>query len=57
MYGIKMAEKSGDLLYVAELVLSENSVRKLPLNNAIKHIKNNLEARYLKLFILTGVYL
>lgn len=47
-----MAEKSGDLLYVAELVLSEDSVRKLPLNNAIKHIKNNLEARYLKPFLL-----
>lgn len=47
MYGIKMAEKSCDLLYIAELVLSEQSVRKLPLNNAIKHIKKNLENRYL----------
>lgn len=44
-YGIKMAEKSCDLLYVAELVLSEVSVRKLPLQNTIKHIKNNLESR------------
>lgn len=48
MYGIKMAEKSCDLLYVAELILSEESVRKLPLNNAIKHINSNLEARYFK---------
>lgn len=47
VYGIKMAEKSGDLLYVAELVLSEESTRKLPLNNVIKHLENNLEARYL----------
>ncbi|VVC40499.1 Hypothetical protein CINCED_3A003779 [Cinara cedri] len=46
MYGIKMAEKSCDLLYVAELVLAEESIRKLPLNNAIKHIKDNLEASY-----------
>lgn len=45
MYAIKMSEKSGDLLYIAELVLSEESIRKLPLNNAIKHIKDNLEAR------------
>jgi len=48
MYGIKIAEKSCDLLYIAELVLSEKSIRKLPLNNAIKHIKKNLEARYLR---------
>lgn len=47
MYAIKMSEKSCDLLYVAELVLSEESIRKLPLNNVIKHIKDNLEARYL----------
>lgn len=47
MYGIKMAEKSGDLLYIAELILSEDSVRKLPLKNAIKHIETNLESRYL----------
>lgn len=46
-----MAEKSNDLLYVAELVLSEVSVRKLPLHNAIKHIKINLESRYFLLFI------
>lgn len=46
-YGIKMADKSGDLLYIAELVLSEESIRKLPLNNAIKHIKKNIDARYL----------
>lgn len=45
-YGIKMAEKSQDMLYIAELVLSEKSVRKLPLNAAIKHIKKNLENRY-----------
>lgn len=44
-YGIKMAEKSCDLLYIAELILSEECVRKLPLNGVIKHIKNNLEAR------------
>lgn len=47
-----MADKSGDLLYIAELVLSEESVRKLPLNNAIKHIKKNLDARYLTFNIL-----
>lgn len=46
VYGIKMAEKSCDLLYVAELVLSEESIRKLPLNNAINHIKKNLENGY-----------
>uniref|UniRef100_A0A2S2QZG9 BLOC-2 complex member HPS3 N-terminal domain-containing protein n=1 Tax=Sipha flava TaxID=143950 RepID=A0A2S2QZG9_9HEMI len=46
VYGIKMAEKSGDLLYVAELVLSEESTRKLPLHNVIKHLENNLEASY-----------
>lgn len=44
-----MADRSGDLLYIAELVLSEESVRKLPLNNAIKHIKKNLDARYINL--------
>jgi len=48
VYGIKIADRSCDLLYIAELVLSEKSVRKLPLDNAIKHIKKNLEARYLK---------
>lgn len=48
VYGIKIADRSCDLLYVAELVLSEKSVTKLPLNNAIKHIKKNLEARYLQ---------
>ncbi|XP_026822959.1 uncharacterized protein LOC113560996 [Rhopalosiphum maidis] len=46
MYGIKIADRSCDLLYIAELVLSEKSVRKLPLNNAIKHIKKNLEVSY-----------
>lgn len=45
-YGIKMAEKSHDVLYIAELILSEKSVRKLPLNGAIIHIKRNLENRY-----------
>jgi len=45
MYGIKIADRSCDLLYIAELVLSEESVRKLPLNNVIKHIKKNLEDR------------
>lgn len=55
IYGIKMADKSCDLLYIAELVLSEESIRKLPLNNAINHIKKNLENRYiihiLKIFL------
>lgn len=52
MYGIKMAKKSCDLLYIAELILSEESTRKLPLNNVIKHIKNNLETRYELFFII-----
>jgi len=46
-YALKMAEKSHDILYIAELILSENSIRKLPLNSVIKHIKKNLENRYL----------
>lgn len=41
-----MADISCDLLYIAELILSEDSVRKLSLKNAIKHIKTNLESRY-----------
>jgi len=45
MYAIKMADKSCDLLYIAELILSEENIQKLPLSNAIKHIKNNLETR------------
>lgn len=47
-----MAKKSCDVLYIAELILSEESTRKLPLNNVIKHIKNNLETRYALFFII-----
>lgn len=47
-----MAKKSCDLLYIAELILSEESTRKLPLNDVIKHIKKNLETRYKLFFII-----
>lgn len=47
MYAIRMAEKSCDVLYIADIILSEKHVRKLPLNNVIKHIKTNLKNRYL----------
>ncbi|XP_050520386.1 uncharacterized protein LOC126893890 [Daktulosphaira vitifoliae] len=46
VYGIKMAEKSSDLLFIADLVLSLEAVRKLPLGLVIKHLKRNLELSY-----------
>lgn len=57
MYGVKMADKSCDLLYIAELILSEKSIQKLPLNNVIKHIKKNLDERYLDFNISNYFYL